>query len=31
MVKAVAKRLYGGDPWVDELLYVADVIQVTVD
>jgi hypothetical protein len=27
MVNAVARRLYGGDPWVSELLCVADIIQ----
>ncbi len=26
MVNAVARRIYGGDPWVGELLCVADVI-----
>jgi hypothetical protein len=27
MVKAVVRRLYGGDPWVDEFFCVEGVIQ----
>jgi hypothetical protein len=27
-VNAVARRIYGGDPWVGELLCVADIILV---
>jgi hypothetical protein len=27
IVNAEARRLYGGDPWVGELLCVADIIQ----
>jgi hypothetical protein len=25
--EGVARRLYGGDPWVDELLGVVNIIQ----